>query len=241
MRILILGGTAWLGGYLTATALQQGHEVTCLARGNSGVVPNNASFIRADRDDPNSYGDVQRIDWDAVIDVSSQPGQVKSAARTFRDRTRTFIFISSCSVYADHASFGQNESAVLLPALQADTMENLQKFGEAKVACEQHVLSAFGPSRSFIIRPGLIGGPGDITHRTGYWPLRFARPSNKQGHVLIPDTPDLATQIIDVRDLAFWITDCAKNYRSGIYNAMGDMLSMQQHLDVARKEAGHTG
>lgn len=240
MQLLILGGTAWLGGYLATTALQHGHHVTCLARGASGIVPSGAAFIRADRTNPNAYDGLCNTTWDAVIDLATQPGQVRDATTAFGP-ARLFVFISSCSAYADHAALHQTESAALLPALQTDIMESLQTFGEAKVACEQHVLKQFGPTRSLIVRPGLIGGPGDITHRTGYWPLRFARPSNPEARVLTPDTPDFATQIIDVRDLASWIIECVMRGQTGIYNATGDILPFHDHLSLARSVANHTG
>ena len=81
-------------------------------------------------------------------------------------------------------------------------MQDMETYGQAKVACEQHVLAAFGASRSLIARVGLIGGPGDVFDRSGYWPLRFACPVGPAGRVLVPDVPDLATQVLDVRDLA---------------------------------------
>jgi len=114
-------------------------------------------------------------------------------------------------------------------------------YGEAKVACEQHVLRAFGTDRSLIVRAGLIGGPGDISGRSGYWPLRFARPAEQDGSVLVPDLPDLATQVIDVRDLAGWIVGSGRSGLSGIFNATGETVPLAQHLQGARKVAGHTG
>ena len=241
MQILVLGGTAWLGGHIAATAMQQGHNVTCLARGNSGGVPDGATFVYGDRGRPGAYDELLGTNWDTIVDVSSQPGQVGDAAVALRDRTQTFIYISSCSAYADHASFGQDEGAATLPALATDVMETMETFGQAKVACEHHVLAAFGPNRSMLVRAGLIGGPGDITDRSGYWPLRFARPSNEQGRVLTPETPNLATQVIDVRDLACWIIDSAAVKRNGIFNAVGEIVPLHRHLAAAREVAGHKG
>lgn len=241
MRLLVLGGTAWLGGQITTTALARGHRVTCLARGESGSVPDGAGFVHSDRDRPDAYAGVLDAEWDVVVDVSRQPGQVRSAARALADRSRTYVFVSTGSVYADHSTPGQDETAPLLPALEGDVMADLETYGEAKVACEQHVVDAFGPDRFLIARAGLIGGPGDVSGRTGYWPLRFARPAAADGSVLVPDAPDLATQVIDVRDLAAWIVDGGARGLSGVFNAKGAIVSLGQHLDTAREVAGHTG
>lgn len=239
MKILVLGGTGWLGGSIAATALAQGHEVTCLARGIAGQPPAGAVYVCADRNDAGAYDEVKLGNWDSVVDVSSQPGQVRNAAAALAGWARNFIYISSCSVYADHAVSDQDENATLLPPLAGEVMETMASYGAAKVACEERVLAAFGRSNAMIVRAGLIGGPGDLTHRSGYWPLRFARPSNQRGHVLAPDTPGLSTQFIDVRDLAAWIVDSAEAQRAGIFNAAGNIASMAQQLAAARKVAGH--
>ena len=145
MRFLILGGTAWLGGQLTSTALTLGHEVTCLARGTSGDAPDGAVFVPADRTLTGAYDQIAGERWDVVIDVSRQPGQVKSAVAALADHTGFFVFVSSGNVYARHDAPGQDEGGALLPALAGDVMESMETYGHAKVACEQHVLRAFGP------------------------------------------------------------------------------------------------
>lgn len=241
MRFLVLGGTAWLGGQIAATALERGHQVACLARGESGSVPNGAVFVHSDRDRPDAYAEVLDAEWDVVVDVSRQPGHVRSAARALVDRSGTFVFVSTGSVYADHATPGQDETAPLLPALDDDVMADMETYGEAKVACEQHVVAVFGPDGTLIARAGLIGGPGDVSGRTGYWPLRFARPAAADGSVLVPDAPDLATQVIDVRDLAAWIVDSGGRGLHGTFNAMGETVPLGEHLQTAREVAGHTG
>lgn len=177
MRLLVLGGTAWLGRYIATTAVERGHRVTCLARGESGAPPPGAAFTRADRDGTGAYREVAREEWDVVIDVSRHPGQVQRATATLADRAGSLVFVSSTNAYADHATPGADENAALLPALAGDVMASMDTYGQAKVACEQHVLSGFGPGRSLIARVGLIGGPGDTFDRTGYWPVRFRRPA----------------------------------------------------------------
>jgi nucleoside-diphosphate-sugar epimerase len=241
MRVLVLGGTAWLGGHVAGSALQMGHQVTCLARGVSGTVPDGAVLVAADRMRPGAYDRVAEDEWDVVVEVSRQPGQVRSAVAALAARTRYFVFVSSANVYADHSTPGQQEDGVLLAPLAGDVMEGMESYGEAKVACEQHVLAAFGPRRSLIARVGLIGGPGDVFDRTGYWPLRFARPATEDGAVLVPDAPALLTQVIDVRDLAAWLVDAGCHGVAGVFNATGETVLLAQHLEVARRVAGHTG
>lgn len=241
VRILVLGGTVWLGRCIADTAIARGHQVTCLARGSSAAPPVAAAFVRADRDRPDAYAGVADADWDVVVDVSRQPGQVRSAVEALADRAGRFALISSGSVYADHGTPGDDETADLLPPLEGDVMETMATYGEAKVACEHHVRAVFGPDRSLVIRVGLIGGPGDIFGRTGYWPLRFARPAADDGSVLVPDAPALPTQVIDVRDLAAWVVDAGTAGLGGVLNAMGETTPLPDHLEVARAVAGHTG
>lgn len=241
MRLLVLGGTAWLGGYITAIALERGHQVTCLARGESGAVPAGASLVRGDRDQPEAYDEVAGSDWDAVVDVSRQPEQVRRAVAALAGRSGSYLFVSSGSVYAETDTPGADEYADLLPTLDRDAMESMETYGEAKVACEQAVLAGFGADRALVARAGLIGGPGDASGRTGYWPLRFARPSTDDGSVLVPDVPGLGTQVIDVRDLAGWLVDAAERKVFGVFNAVGETLPLPDHLALAREVAGHTG
>jgi 2'-hydroxyisoflavone reductase len=241
MRLLVLGGTAWLGSYVTRTALDRGHQVTCLARGESGSVPEGARFVQADRDRPRAYDEVLGVDWDVVIDVSRQPGQVRAAVSALAGRSGSCVFVSSVSVYADHGTPGENENASLLPALEGDVMESMETYGEAKVACEQYVLDGFGSDRALVVRVGLIGGPGDIFDRTGYWPWRFARPAAADGSVLVPDVPGLATQVIDVRDLAAWIVESGSGGLRGTFNATGEAVPLPLHLEAARKVAHCSG
>ncbi|PXA67868.1 NAD-dependent epimerase/dehydratase family protein [Cryobacterium arcticum] len=241
MRFLILGGTAWLGSTIAAAASRHGHRVTCLARGESGEVPEGVSFVRGDRTRADAYDTVAAAEWDVVVDVSRQPGQVAAAVAALRERAGSYTFVSSSNVYAGTAIPGEDESAALLPALEGDVMESMDTYGEAKVACEQRVLDAFGPQNSLIVRSGLIGGPGDVFDRSGYWPLRFAQPATDDHSVLVPDVPAMLTQLIDVRDLAEWIVDAAEDGTAGVFNAAGETVSLAEHLAVARAVAGHTG
>jgi len=239
MRILLLGGTAWLGQTIAASAVRDGHETVCVARGTA--VPDGAALVRADRDQDDALSSVRTEHWDAVIDVSRQPGQVRRAVRDLAPVADRFVFVSTCSVYAAHAEIGADEDAELLEPLTHDEMRSMEDYGPAKVACERAVLETFEPSRSAIVRPGLIGGPGDPSGRTTYWPMRFARPSNDHGRVVVPDAPDLPTAIIDVRDLAGWLVRLAEGAATGVFNALGDAVPFPTHIEIARSVAGHTG
>lgn len=241
MRTLVLGGTAWLGRRIVASALAAGHEVTALARGEAGAAPDGVRFVTADRDDEDALDAVVDEQWDAVIDVSRQPGHVRRAVAALGARTTHWVFVSSASVYAESATFGDDESGELLPPLDGDVMESMEQYGPAKVSCERFVLDGVGADRSLIARASLIGGPGDWSGRSGYWPRRFARPSNPEGRVLVPDAPDVPVQLLDVRDLAEWLVRAAERGTSGIANAGGPTHTFAEHLETVRTVTGFAG
>lgn len=240
MRVLVLGGTSWLGGQVARVGLERDHAVTCLARGDSGQVPPGATFVRADRGEGTAYDRARGRDWDGILDVSWQPGFVRRAVSALADRTGRWVYVSSCSVYAAHDSIGADESAALLPALDADEA-TMETYGEAKVACERQVLDGVGEDKVVIARSGLIGGPGDHSDRTGYWPMRLAHPSTDDGAVLVPAEQDISTQVVDARDLAAWLVRCSEDSNSGIFNVSGPATPLSEHLATARAVAGHRG
>ncbi len=237
LRILVLGGTAWLGRQVCIEAVDRGHEVWCLARGDSGLAAPGATLIQADRRSEGAYDEVRDQDWDAVLEVVWQPGLVRSALVALRERTGHWIYVSSGSVYASHAQRGANEDAGLLAPTDLDEVD-IGLYGEAKVACELACRSA-GDSSVLIARSGLIGGPGDPSDRAGYWVARAAR--DPLTPMLVPESPAPLTQVIDVRDLAAWLIDCAESRTMGIYDAVGPMVTLAEWIELSRKIGGHTG
>ncbi|SDR97517.1 NAD-dependent epimerase/dehydratase family protein [Microlunatus soli] len=242
MRILILGGTAFLSAATARQAVERGHQVSCLARGSRRRPPEGAEWIRADRDDGvDAYAEATG-DWEAVIDVAMQPRPVREALRALADRTGHWTLVSTVSVYTDDSTPGQDESGPLHTPLGADRFTDNEDYGPAKVACEQAVQQA--AERMHISRAGLIVGPDDSSDRFGYWPGRFARGGQEErgaDDVLVPDTPDALTQVIDVDDLAGWLLDAAERGETGILNAVGDPGPLSEVLDLSQQTAGHRG
>lgn len=237
LTILVLGGTAWLGRELSRAAIEHGHGVWCLARGESGPVADGASFIRADRRDEAAYEAARRQRWDTVIEVGWQPGMVRGALAALGDRSDHWIYVSSASVYASHANPGADESAELLSATELDEA-GMDLYGEAKVACELASREA-RDAQLLIARAGLIGGPGDRSDRAGYWVARAAR--DPLGPMLVPDTAEATTQVIDVRDLASWLVTCAERQITGTYDAVGPVVALDAWIEASRQIGGHSG
>jgi nucleoside-diphosphate-sugar epimerase len=238
MRILILGGTAFLSAEIARQALASGHNVTCLARGSTAEPPAGSHWIKADRSEgAEAYSELAG-EWDAVIEVARDPDQARTALESLGDRAAHWTFVSSCSVYADHSVPGAGEDARLLDPLPGDTPYSPEVYGEAKSAIEWLTIRM---RPAHLCRAGLISGPGDGTDRYGYWPARFARAAAEgAGPVLVPDIPDAATQVIDVRDLAKWILYAAQQGITEPLNAVGAVVPFREYLEESQRLTGAT-
>ncbi|MET0999012.1 MAG: NAD-dependent epimerase/dehydratase family protein [Marmoricola sp.] len=233
MRLLVLGGTLFLSRAVAADAVARGHEVTCAARGQSGAVPEGARHVVLDRAAPD-WSALQG-EWDSVVDVGRTPSWVAGALDALVDRIPHWVFVSSISVYADHATPGgsQDTLPLLEPITEDVEQDTPDRYGASKVGCEQLVQSR--AAEWLVVRPGLIAGPGDPSGRLSYWPERLA----EGGDVLAPESPDRPTQVIDVRDLAAWIVTCAEHRQTGVYDATGHVTGLGSLLDeIARRVGG---
>jgi nucleoside-diphosphate-sugar epimerase len=237
MRILVLGGTAFLSAEIARQAVAAGHDVTCLARGSVAAPPRGAAWLKADRSTGGQAYAGATGDWDAVIEVARDPVPASEALEALAQRAAHWTFVSSCSVYADASVPGAGEDSALLPALGRGTPSTPENYGESKVAIEEATLRAVG-GKAHLCRAGLIGGPGDGSDRYGYWPARFARDGNP---VLVPAIDSAPTQVIDVRDLAAWLLLAAERGITGAMNALGDQVQFGQYVVAARQAAGHAG
>lgn len=233
MRTLVLGGTAMLSRAVAEAARDAGHDVVCLARGRTGEPAEGVRLVRADRGQPGAYDELEG-EFDAVVDVSSKPSEVRSALTALAKRAGHWTFVSTCNVYADDATPGQvADTAPLVAPAPVDVDESDQEnYGTCKRACEVAVVDAMGADRAFLCRAGLLVGPHDAMVRFGYWPARLAR----GGEVLAPGAPDRPVQMIDVRDLADWIVRAGRVGVAGAYDGTGAPVPMREFL--ARIAAG---
>ena len=198
MRVLILGGTKFLGRHLVDSALARGHAVTTFTRGTyDDVLPPAVERLNGDRDGDMSALAGQR--WDAVIDTSGYvPRVVGASVRLLAEQAGFYVFVSSISVYKDWPGVSAIDESHAVGTLEDVSVEevNGETYGPLKALCEREVEAAFN-GRCAIVRPGLIVGPYDPTNRFTYWPDHIAR----GGEVLAPGRPENLTQIIDARDL----------------------------------------
>jgi len=229
MRVLILGGTRFLGRAITDAALGRGDTVTLFNRGvsNPGLYPG-VETITGDRtSDLSALGG---RDWDAVIDVAGyHPRVVRLSAEALAGRAGRYVFVSTVSVYADqNTTEGQLEDAPVAQ-LRPGATSIEETYGPNKALCEQVVLDVYG-DRALIGRPGLITGPYDPTDRVPYWPRRIAR----GGRVLAPGDPASLVQFIDVRDLAAFLTDACHAGTSGVFNLTGTPSPFWIFIDLCK-------
>jgi 2'-hydroxyisoflavone reductase len=236
LRVLILGGTGFIGPHFVATLRAAGHKLTLLNRGRRNPPP--SSDVDVLIGDRNGQMDAIRgREWDVVIDNSGYtPKQVKLSTDILRGRVGHYIFVSSISAYADLTPPGIDEDYALA-TLADPSAEQLtdSTYGGLKALCERTVEQAFGKDCA-IMRPTYIVGPGDPTDRFTYWPVRAAR----GGEMLAPGKPTDPIQFIDVRDLADFMRQCVEHRIAGKYNICNPpgAVTMGDLLETAKRIAG---
>lgn len=243
MKLLILGGTRFVGRHITEAALAHGHQVTLFNRGksNTDLFPQTEK-LSGDRDTGDLASIQARIDagatWDAVIDVNGYvPRVVRQSAELLRNAAKTYTFISTISVYASPVPRGVDENGKV-SELEDKTNEEItgETYGGLKVLCERVVEEIYG-DRGLVIRPGLVVGPEDTSDRFTYYPARAA----KGGEMLAPGSGDDPIQFIDGRDLAEFTVTMTEKGASGIYNTTGPdyVMTMRNVVEMTQKVANN--
>ena len=236
MRILVLGGTRFLGRAFVEAARERGHALTLFNRGRTNPELH-AGVERLTGDRDGGLSALAGRTWDAVMDPSGFfPRVVGASARALAESAGRYLFVSSISVYAEPFARGGDESAPLA-RLADPAVEDIGggNYGGLKALCEERVRDAFG-ERALVVRPGLIVGPHDTTDRFPYWPRRLAR----GGEVLAPGSPGAPTQFIDARDLAAWMLALLERGVAGTFNATGPAtpLTLGECLERIRGAVG---
>ncbi len=232
LKILIMGGTGFLGPHIVESARKRGHTLTLFNRGKThpGLFPD-IEQLHGDR--KTDIGALANRKWDAVVDTSAYiPGDVTRSATMLAPNVSHYLLISTVSVYAKMDKPGMDESATVATTTEPDAQKvTNENYGALKALCEQ-TLEKIMPGRATVIRPGLIVGPGDGTDRFTYWPVRVAR----GGEVLAPGSPQDFTQFIDARDLADFIVLCLERKTLGTFNAdaQAGSITMGRLLDTCK-------
>jgi len=234
MKLLILGGTIFLGRHIAEIALKRGWDVTLFTRGqhSPNILPEAKKLI-GDRN--GNLSALEEGEWDAVIDTSCYfPRIARESAELLKPRVGHYVFISTISVYEDYAERNLDETYPV-GIISDESVETItgETYGPLKALCELEVTKVF-PTNSLNIRPGLIVGPNDISDRYTYWAKRI----QKGGKILAPGDPEYPVQFIDVRDLANWTLDMTLQKKTGVYNATGPekLLTMGEWLESIKTE-----
>src|SRR6476646_4490598 len=214
MRILIIGGTHFVGHGMAQAALEAGHDVTLLHRNPTDELPG-AAHLLADRNGDLSL--LAGLTWDATIDVCAYlPGQVRHLHEALGDRGGHHVFISTVSVYTEPATAGADEDSPLFEEAAADVDQiTNETYGPLKVACETAARELYGDTGLAIVRPTYVVGPRDASARYPYWVLRAAR----GGRILVPGPAEAPMQCVDARDMGAWTVRLAEGRISGAFTA----------------------
>ncbi|MET7880537.1 NAD-dependent epimerase/dehydratase family protein [Micromonospora profundi] len=213
MRLLVLGGTGFVGGATVAEAAGRGWSVTVFNRGVHGTVPPGVHRLRGDRTAPDGLAALAGGEWDLVVDTwDGAPREVRDAARALAGRVGHYTYISSGSVYVAPPPVQAGEEA---PTVDASADATDGDYAQCKAGGELAATEVYG-ERALLVRAGLILGPGEDIGRLPWWLQRVAR----GGDVLAPGPADLPVQYIDVRDLAGWTLDRAAEGVGGAFNVI---------------------
>ena len=236
LRILVLGGTRFIGRHVVDYAVGRGHKITLFNRGKS---------------DPAAYPDLEQLrgdrgsdltalrgrQWDAVVDTSGYvPRHVRESATLLAPGIGQYLFISSISVYAGWEKPNDEGSALATTTDELSEKVTGENYGALKALCEKAVADAV-PTGTTIVRPGYVVGPEDYTDRLTYWPLRVVR----GGEMLAPGTPTDPVQFVDGRDLGRFCVRCLEQRTTGVFNAvhapgtvtLGDVLETSRRLTAS--------
>ncbi|HEY0144202.1 MAG TPA: NAD-dependent epimerase/dehydratase family protein [Thermoanaerobaculia bacterium] len=249
MKLLILGGTRFLGHHIAAAARARGHELTLFHRRKHGLaVDRDIETITGDRN--LDLSKLRGRQWEAVIDTCGYfPDSVRASAEALAESVERYVFISTVSVYADFSECGMNESSPVV-TLSDDDVNRARTidasgpvsaatygslYGGLKVLCERAAEEVL-PGRVLSVRPGVIVGPYDYTDRLTWWVARVAR----GGEVLAPGRPGRHLQFIDVRDLSEWVVAAIEQRQAGLFNATGpaETVTMAGLLETCRTISG---
>ncbi|MYW05095.1 NAD-dependent epimerase/dehydratase family protein [Streptomyces sp. SID3343] len=233
MRLLILGGTAFVGRAILDDALARGWDVTVFNRGKNEL-PTGVRALHGDRTAEGGLAALEHGEWDIAVDTwSAAPRAVRDTTRLLADRVGRYAYVSTCSVYAYPTPVDGGEDAPLVTGASPD--DGGVEYALAKRGAEIAVEQAFG-DRHVLARPGLILGPRENIGRLPYWLNRIAR----GGPVLAPSPRDLPVQYIDARDLAAWTLDAAEAGLTGGYNVIGPTghATLGEILDLCVRVTG---
>lgn len=241
LKILILGGTSFLGPHQVAYALSRGHEVSTFTRGKTKPtihqdVFDQVEMLIGDRED--NLTALENREWDLVIDNSGRKAEwTQRTAQLLKDKVGQYVYISSTGVYYPYLEGGIDENTKVSMVDPVDpNRPNIQRedsYGVMKAKSEQETIKAFGTDRSIVVRPTYMVGPGDKTDRFIYWPVRLAR----GGEIMVPGKSEDPMQYVDVRDVAEWTIRLGEEKKAGTYNAVGpqNAQTLTEFIDKAKE------
>lgn len=230
LKILILGGTSFLGPHQIAYAISRGHSITTFTRGKTKPTIHTDIFEKVEQlvgDRENNLSALENRHWDVVIDNSGRKTEwTKKTANLLKEKSGIYLYISSTGVYFPYKLSDIKENTKVLLKTPGGVSDDILKmnydYGVMKATSELEAEKAFGIDRTIVVRPTYMFGPGDLTNRFIHWPVRLA----KGGNVLVPGKEDDPVQYIDVRDVAEWCIRLAENKMNGTFNAVGPSKPM---------------